>query len=191
MKAPFPNRENPPLNRPPIFNANPPLSKPVLWPQTLGVVKPVPSSELVVSLAGQKLDLVVDGRVVRSFPVSTSKFGTGFEEGSQKTPTGRFSIAEKFGDGEPVGAVFRGRRPTGEVFPSAKEGEDLVLTRIMWLEGLDPHNANTRSRYIYIHGTNREDLVGVPSSHGCIRMRNADIVELFDTVIPGTPVRIA
>ena len=89
------------------------------------------------------------------------------------------------GDGEPLGTVFRSRLPTGENGLGAPD-EDLILTRILWLEGAEPHNANTRERYIYIHGTNHEALIGEPASHGCVRMRNADIVELFGMVAPGT-----
>ena len=110
--------------------------------------------------------------------------------GSHRTPLGTFRVGEMIGDGEPLGAVFRGRKLTGESGLGA-QGEDLVLTRILWLEGVEEHNANTRDRYIYIHGTNDEARIGEAASHGCVRMRNADVVELFGWVTPGTQVRIA
>lgn len=127
--------------------------------------------------------------VLREWPVSTSARGVGFELGSLKTPTGHFRIAEKIGAGAPLGACFRSRIPTGEVLPQGGS-EDAVLTRILWLDGLDAENANTRGRFIYIHGTNREDLIGTPASHGCVRMKNADIAALHDLVTVGDAVWI-
>ncbi len=106
-----------------------------------------------------------------------------------RTPTGRFVISEAIGDGAEPWTVFESRVPTGEV-TTPGGAHDGVLTRILWLDGLDPENANSRDRYIYIHGTNQEALIGTPASHGCVRMRNADVVELFDRVGPGTPVQI-
>jgi len=123
----------------------------------------------------------------REYPVSTSRFGLGTEPGSFKTPPGRFEISKKIGDGAALGAVFKGRVPTGEA-GGASNSEDLVQTRILWLHGLDPENANTRERYIYIHGTNHEEEIGRPASHGCIRMRNADVAELYEIVAEGTPI---
>jgi lipoprotein-anchoring transpeptidase ErfK/SrfK len=133
---------------------------------------------------------MIEGEAVTAtWPVSTSRFGLGFEEGSFRTPTGRFRIAEKIGEGAPAGMIFQSRIATGKVADQGGE-EDLVLTRILWLEGLDPQNANTRQRYIYIHGTNQEHLIGTPASHGCIRLRNNDMIELFDRVREGTHVEI-
>ena len=106
-----------------------------------------------------------------------------------KTPTGRFRIAEKIGDGMLVGTVFKSRQPV-KVTKKLLRDEDLVMTRILWLDGLDPGNANTHERFIYIHGTNHEENLGEPASHGCIRMRRADVVELFDLVDVDTPVVI-
>jgi lipoprotein-anchoring transpeptidase ErfK/SrfK len=144
---------------------------------------------LLVDVARQVLEMM-EGEVIKAtWPVSTSRFGLGFEEGSFRTPTGRFRIAEKIGDGAPAGMIFRSRIATGKVADQGGE-EDLVLTRILWLEGLDPHNANTRQRYIYIHGTNQEHLIGTPASHGCIRLRNNDMIDLFDRVNEGTHVEI-
>ncbi|SDT96254.1 L,D-transpeptidase catalytic domain [Verrucomicrobium sp. GAS474] len=147
---------------------------------------------LRVDVAAQRVDLLKGATVLWSAPVSTSLFGLGEEEGSNKTPRGRFRVAEKIGDGEPLGTRFVGRKPTGEVWtPEAPLQEvDWVLTRILWLEGLDPANANTKGRYVYFHGTNREDRIGTPASHGCIRLCNAEMIALFDRVAVGTEVDI-
>jgi len=144
---------------------------------------------LVVDVPRQEAGLLKGGVVTASWKVSTSRFGLGTEEGSFRTPIGRFRICEKIGDGVPLWSIFKSRIPTGAIALPGGE-EDLVLTRILWLEGLDPDNANTRGRYIYFHGTNREDLIGTPASHGCIRLRNGEMVDLFDRVEEGTPVEI-
>ena len=130
-----------------------------------------------------------DETPIRSYPVSTSRFGIGTEEGSMKTPTGRFRVAEKIGDGLPCDAVFQSRVPLKPDDPLPPT-QDLVMSRILWLDGLDEHNANTRDRFIYIHGTKHEDKIGNPASHGCVRMRNEDVVELFDLVDEGAHVTI-
>ena len=151
-----------------------------------------PASEiwLRISVAGQTLEVRgAGGEVLRCFPVSTSRFGLGTAPGSWRTPLGRFRVGEKIGAGAALGAVFKSRQPTGEIGLDSPE-DDLVLTRILWLEGAEPDNANTRERYIYIHGTNHEDGIGQPASHGCIRLRNADIIELFEMVPGGAEVRI-
>jgi len=139
-----------------------------------------------ISIAAQTLT-VHDGPTRRQYPVSTSRFGLGTEPNSFKTPPGRFEISKKIGDASPLGAVFKGRVPTGEIGDASNPG-DLVQTRILWLGGLDPENANTLDRYIYIHGTNHEEEIGTPASHGCIRMRNADVAELYEIVAEGTPI---
>jgi lipoprotein-anchoring transpeptidase ErfK/SrfK len=148
-----------------------------------------PPISIHVSVADQRLDLLEAGRVVASWPISTSKFGLGAEPGSFRTPTGHFEVCEMIGDGAAEWTDFKGRKPTGAL-GSPDSAEDGILTRILWLHGLEPHNANTRDRYIYIHGTNQEAHIGTPASHGCVRMRNADIVDLFARVRPGTPVHI-
>jgi len=143
-----------------------------------------------IHIARQSLELLDStGRVLKCFPISSSSRGLGSEPGSFKTPTGRFCILEKIGADSIPWAVFKGRIFTGEI-GTAENPEDLVQTRILWLEGLEPHNSNTHERYIYIHGTNHESLIGTPASHGCIRMRNADVVELFDAVELETEVQI-
>jgi len=142
-----------------------------------------------ISVRAQELTLKRGRKNVATYPVSTSRFGLGSKEGSMKTPTGRFRIEEKIGDGMPLGTVFKGRRPVKATKKLLRE-EDLIMTRILWLDGLDSRNANTHERFIYIHGTNHEENIGEPASHGCIRMRNADLVELFESVERGTPVVI-
>ncbi|MFQ3670385.1 MAG: L,D-transpeptidase [Verrucomicrobiia bacterium] len=147
--------------------------------------------ELEVSVERQVAELRDGASVVWSAPVSTSRVGTGCESGSWRTPTGRFTVAEKIGDGAPLGARFVGRVWTGEVWqPGHQVEEDWVLTRILWLDGLEASNANTKERYIYIHGTNHEEEIGVPSSHGCIRLRNREMLELYERVPLGMVVRI-
>jgi L,D-transpeptidase YbiS len=142
-----------------------------------------------ISARTQQLTLKSGRKKLKAYPVSTSRFGLGTKEGSMKTPTGKFRIAEKIGGGMPVGTVFKSRRPVKATKKLLRD-EDLVLTRILWLDGLDPGNANTHERFIYIHGTNHEESIGEPASHGCIRMRNADLVELFELVSTNTPVVI-
>ena len=144
---------------------------------------------LRIDATRQILEVFRKGNVCKSYPVSTSKFGLGFEPGSNKTPLGWFAVRKKIGAGVETGAVFRSREPTGEIALQGGE-EDLILTRILWLDGLEEDNANTRERYIYIHGTNQEALLGTPASHGCVRMSNADIAECFDEIPEGTPVEI-
>jgi len=149
-----------------------------------------PALSLRVDVADQLVHLLSDGAPVKSWPVSTSKFGLGTEPGSFRTPCGRFRICEKIGAGARPWTVFKGRVETGGTGAPGGE-EDGILTRILWLEGLDESNANTRERYIYFHGTNQEDRIGTPASHGCIRLRNDDIRELFDLVSEGVTVEIA
>ncbi|HEY5954517.1 MAG TPA: L,D-transpeptidase [Terrimicrobiaceae bacterium] len=144
---------------------------------------------LRIDATRQVLEVLRDGKISKSYPVSTSKFGLGFEPGSCQTPLGRFVVSEKIGSGAPAGAVFQSRLPTGQIAPQGGQ-EDLVLTRILWLAGLEEANANTRERYIYIHGTNQEALLGTPASHGCVRMSNADVVECFEDIPEGTLVEI-
>jgi L,D-transpeptidase YbiS len=145
--------------------------------------------KIQVSVRAQRLTLRNGRKKVAAYPVSTSLFGLGSKEGSFKTPTGKFRISEKIGAGNPSGTVFKSRRPVKATRKMLRD-DDLVMTRILWLHGLEPRNANTHGRYVYIHGTNHEDEIGTPRSHGCIRMRNADVIELFEQVEEGTPVEI-
>jgi L,D-transpeptidase YbiS len=142
-----------------------------------------------ISIRDQRLRLSRDGQEIRSYPISSSRFGIGTEEGSMKTPLGKFRIAEKIGDGAAPGTIFKARVALGPDDP-LPDTEDFVTTRILCLDGLDEENANTRDRLIYIHGTKHEDKIGNPDSHGCIRMRNADVIELFELVDETTQVVI-
>lgn len=152
-----------------------------------------------VDLAAQRLELWRDELLVKSYPASTSKHGAGEQSGSFKTPRGRHTIRAKIGGGAPQNAVFVGRRPTGEIYSPelarAEPQRDWILTRILWLSGLELGknrlgSVDTMRRYIYIHGTPDTEPLGVPGSIGCIRMANRDIVELFDLVPVGTRVDI-
>jgi len=142
-----------------------------------------------ISIRDQRLTLKKGDTPIRIYPVSTSRFGIGTDEGSMKTPTGRFRIGEKIGGEMPSDTVFHARvaLKAGDPLPPT---EDLVMSRILWLDGLDEDNANTRDRFIYIHGTKHEDKIGIPDSHGCVRMRNGDVAELFKLVDEGTHVII-
>ena len=145
--------------------------------------------QILVHVPSQTLDLLDGGALVRRYAVSTSRFGLGTEPGSNKTPTGLFRIAEKIGDGAMPGEIFISRAPTGRIGAEADD-HDHVQTRILWLDGLDAANANTRDRYIYIHGTNAESRLGTPASYGCVRMGNEDIIDLYARVPAGAAVEI-
>jgi lipoprotein-anchoring transpeptidase ErfK/SrfK len=153
-----------------------------------------------IALADQRLDLLQRGAPFKRYAISTSKNGPGERAGSYQTPRGSHLIRAKIGAGAPAGAVFRGRRPTGEIYSEdlvrAQPGRDWILTRILWLSGLEVGRnrlgeVDTMRRYIYIHGTPDSTPLGVPGSIGCVRMGNAAIVELFDLVPAGTRVEIA
>lgn len=145
--------------------------------------------KIIVQIGNQRAMLYRDGEIVRAYAVSTAANGTGSEPGSHKTPLGKFRIHKKIGHGLPSGSVLRSRVPTGELC-AGESAEDLILSRILWLEGCQPENANTRDRYIYLHGTNQEHLIGKPASHGCVRLGNKDVMELFELVEEGTEVEI-
>lgn len=151
---------------------------------------PLSLPRLEISIATQTVRLWDGCQAVKTWPCSTSKFGIGYQEGSNKTPLGAFRIREKHGGGQSLHTIFKSRQPVGEWHPDQPTGDDLILARILWLEGLEVRNANTWNRYIYIHGTNEERRIGQPGSHGCIRMRNADVVELFDLAEVGLSVWI-
>lgn len=153
-----------------------------------------------ISLARQTLSLFdADGRCLRSWPVATAANGAGEQNGSGCTPRGRHLIRAKIGAQQPENAVFVGRRPSGEIYtPALGEAcpeRDWILTRILWLSGCEPGfnrlgAVDTMRRYIYIHGCPDHLPLGVAASHGCIRMRNADLLELFERVPVYTPVEI-
>ncbi len=152
-----------------------------------------------IDLAQQLLRLTEAGRILREYPVSTATNGAGEQNGSECTPRGRHEIHRKIGAGSPENTVFIGRKPTGEIYSpklaANTPGRDWILTRILWLCGCEPGrnlggDVDTRSRYIYIHGAPDEVEMGRPGSHGCIRMRNRDVIDLFDRVDEGTQVLI-
>ena len=146
---------------------------------------------LSVSIENQSIVLTDShSETVFETDVSTSKFGEGSEEGSYKTPLGSFRVCEKYGSRANLNTIFKGRKPVGEWNEDEEVDEDLVLTRIIRLEGLGDDNSNTYERYIYLHGTNQEDLIGSRASHGCIRLRNEDMRKLYPLLSVGTPVTI-
>lgn len=145
---------------------------------------------VAVTLGDQKLSVFKGGKVVKSYDISTSKFGIGSSNGSNRTPLGVHAVSNKVGDGEPVGMVFKRCRPTGEVVDIDAAGRDPVVTRVIQLAGLENFNDNTHRRRIYIHGTPEERKIGRPASYGCIRMRSRDVIDLFNRVERGTPVAI-
>ncbi|MEO1855974.1 MAG: L,D-transpeptidase [Rubritalea sp.] len=146
---------------------------------------------LEVSISEQTLKVLENGVVQHCYSISSAKNGVGSEEGSLKTPTGNFIIAEKHGHGAKIHTIFKGRVAVGQWSPGELCDDDLVTSRILWLDGQDTDNSNTKARYIYIHGTNHEDKIGNPHSCGCIRMHNQDVIELFENVTENTPVRIS
>ncbi len=147
--------------------------------------------QVIISVPEQRMALLEDGAPLATYPVSTSKFGLGDFPGSRATPLGNLEIAQKIGGNAPSGAVFKDRRRTGEIVPVDAAGRDPIVTRILWLRGREPQNADAYSRYIYIHGTPEERNIGLPVSFGCVRMRSSDVIELFDIVGTGAQVTIA
>ena len=154
---------------------------------------------LVVSLTRQTLELLDDDQVLARYAISTSRHGPGEQCNSQCTPRGLHRIRARIGAGLPAGAVLVGRRPTGEIHDAALARRyphrDWILTRILWLCGCEPGrnrwgDVDSMRRYIYIHGTPDHEVMGVPFSHGCIRMRNNEVMDLFDRVNVGTLVDI-
>lgn len=153
-----------------------------------------------ISIAEQKLQVLDgQGKILAVYPVSTALKGAGEQKNSFCTPRGKHVIRAKIGKDAPVNTVFRGRRPTGEIWTPALGAQhpnrDWILTRLLWLSGCEPGfnrlgNVDTMQRYIYIHGTPYVETIGQPDSHGCIRMRSTDVIALFDLVPVGTPVLI-
>ncbi len=158
------------------------------------------AAALRLSLGRQLLTLERPGQAARSWRVSTALNGPGEQKGSGCTPRGRHYVRARIGAGQPLNAVFVTRRPTGEIYSPALAARfprrDWILTRILWLSGLEPGvnrlgQVDTMQRFIYIHGTPDSEPMGIPASHGCIRMRNSELLELFELVPVGTPVDIA
>ena len=143
-----------------------------------------------VSVADEKMVVYRKGVEIASYPVSTSKFGLGDRPGSRATPLGRLEIAKKIGGGQPAGMKFRSRRATGEVVQANAPGRDPIVSRILWLRGLEGQNRNAFRRTIYIHGTAEEWKIGTPASYGCVRMKSRDVIALYNTVGVGAKVEI-
>lgn len=147
-------------------------------------------ADVVVSVKDQKLGYYQQGKLTKEFKISTSKFGVGDEPGSCRTPLGKAEIIAKIGSGLPPGAVLKSRSWNGEVLKPNAPGRDPIVSRILWLRGLERTNKNAFNRYIYIHGTTEEYRLGTPASYGCIRMGARDVVELFNDAGIGTKVVI-
>jgi lipoprotein-anchoring transpeptidase ErfK/SrfK len=145
---------------------------------------------VVISVKDQRLALLDRETPVAVYPVSTSKYGIGDWQGSYRTPLGELEIAQKIGDGMPPGTVFKDRRRTGEIVGVNAPGRDPIVTRIIWLRGLEWQNANAFRRDIYIHGTPEERNIGLPVSYGCVRMRSTDLIQLYDVIGRGARVTI-
>src|SRR6058998_1524602 len=168
------------------------------WFMLLAVVAPgatplraqLVQPNVIVSVRDQKLMLLDNGGNTAVYPVSTSKFGLGDSWGSMATPLGTLQVAQKIGDHAPVGAVFHNRRFTGEILQPNAPGRDPIVTRIIWLRGLETANAHAYNRGIYIHGTPQEKTIGRPASYGCIRMKSNDVAELYNRVPVGAVVQI-
>src|SRR5712692_9698587 len=151
---------------------------------------PTLSTRVVISVRDQKLMLIANGAIAATYPVSTSKYGLGDTWGSLATPLGLLQVAQKIGDRAPIGAVFHNRRFTGEILPPNAPGRDPVITRIIWLRGLEAQNAHAFARCIYIHGTPEEKFIGRPASYGCIRMKSTDVTQLYNQLSLGVLVQI-
>lgn len=145
---------------------------------------------VIISVRDQKLMVIDQGQRVAVYPVSTSKFGIGDRWGSMATPLGWLQVAQKIGDHAPTGAVFHNRRFTGEILLPNAPGRDPIVTRIIWLRGLERANANAYNRGIYIHGTPQEKIIGKPASYGCVRMSSKDVAEVYAQIQIGALVRI-
>jgi lipoprotein-anchoring transpeptidase ErfK/SrfK len=145
---------------------------------------------IVISTRDQKLAVLDRGALLATYPVSTSKFGLGDYLRSSRTPLGELEVAKRIGDNAPFGAVFKDRIRTGEIVAPNSPGRDPIVTRILWLRGREAQNANAFGRYIYIHGTPEERLIGTPASYGCIRMRSSDVIQLYNIVGVGAAVTI-
>jgi len=147
-------------------------------------------NEVIVSIKDQKLMLLQNGARVTTYPVSTSKFGVGNSSGRMTTPLGAMAVAQKIGDHAPTGAVFHNRRFTGEIIRPNAPGRDPIITRIIWLRGLEASTSRAFSRCIYIHGTPEEKKIGRPASYGCIRMKSKDVTALYSQLPIGAIVQV-
>jgi UDP-N-acetylmuramate--alanine ligase len=156
---------------------------------------PLPERLIVVAVDHQRLYLVERGRVIADYPVSTAAAGVGGAEGSLRTPPGVHRVDRRIGGGQPARMIFVDREPTGARWNGEPVNQDLILSRILTLDGQEEGTnrgpgCDSRSRFIYIHGTNHEQALGTPASHGCIRLANRDVIDLYDLVAAGDPVVI-
>lgn len=145
---------------------------------------------ILISAGDQRMVVLDRSAVVATYPISTSKYGLGDGFGTYRTPMGLMKIRKKIGGDVPAGGVLKSRRFTGEILAVDAPGRDPIVTRILWLQGLEPQNRHAYARCIYIHGTPEERNIGTPASYGCIRMRSRDIIELYDLVGEGARVKI-
>ena len=148
------------------------------------------AAEIVVSVPDQTLALLDQGKLIKQYPISTSKFGLGDSTGSYRTPLGTLFVSAKFGDHLPAGTVIRNRNTTGEILNADAPGRDAIVSRVIWLRGLESQNHSAHDRCIYIHGTPEERRIGKPVSFGCVRMRSRDVIALYESVHIGMHVTI-
>jgi hypothetical protein len=167
-----------------------PTPVPVVTATPAPTPAPVIETQLVVSIPEQKLAVLVNGKIYKTYKISTSRYGEGDSLGSWCTPTGHLAVATKIGGTAPYGGVFEGRRFTGEVLSVNAPGRDPIVSRIIWLRGLDYANKNAYHRCIYIHGTPQEDTLGKKASYGCIRMASNDVIEIYNWITTGTDVAV-
>jgi lipoprotein-anchoring transpeptidase ErfK/SrfK len=154
------------------------------------------ATEIVISVPDQQLAVIDRGKLISKYAISTSKFGLGDGNRTYRTPLGTLFVSAKFGDHLPAGAVIKNRVPTGEVVNVNAPGRDAIVSRVIWLRGMEQQNRSARDRCIYIHGTPEERRIGTPASFGCIRMRSRDVIALYDLAHIGmhvtvTPKRVA
>ena len=149
-----------------------------------------PAAEVIISVPDQQLALVDRGQLISKYPISTSKFGLGDGNGTYRTPLGILFVSAKFGDHLAAGTVIKNRVPTGEIVNPNTPGRDAIVSRVIWLRGMENQNRLARDRCIYIHGTPEERTIGRPASFGCIRMRSRDVIDLYDRAHIGMHVTI-
>jgi hypothetical protein len=197
---PLPANNTPAQQAPQANQATPPNVAPLMQQLTARFPTQSFAKLLIVDAGAQRMYLVEQGQPIGGWVISTATNGVGSEKGSDKTPLGLHKISEKIGDGAALGTIFKSRQNTGKqveilTAPGADSKDDYVTSRIMWLEGLEPGvnkggDVDSKERYIYIHGTGEEGKLGTPASHGCIRMKNADVINLFNRVDENTLVYI-
>jgi lipoprotein-anchoring transpeptidase ErfK/SrfK len=156
--------------------------------QTLRALSP--ATEIIISVPDQQLAVIDRGKLISKYAISTSKFGLGDGNGTYRTPLGTLFVSAKFGDHLPAGAVIKNRVPTGEVVNVNTPGRDAIVSRVIWLRGMEQQNRGARDRCIYIHGTPEERRIGTPASFGCIRMCSRDVIALYDLAHIGMHVTV-